>query len=162
MIVSLSDFEAWLRATHLARQIIEVGLGLCFLQEMISRERLIPADVQNYFGIDPPDPGNPLVGSNERLLCPVKTQHHRYRESFDSSLLGADAVILLNQFFPSGTKGELFPLFSSRHHGESFSTFCKGLVGCGGPTLIVVRDTEGCVFGGFAAEKWVPHPQFTG
>ena len=159
--VSVAAFEAWLRSTQLAARIVELALGVCFFNEVVSG-RGIPPEVLSFFGVDPPDPDELSVVSHERLLHPVKTQHPHYRESFESSLLDAESLILLNQFFPSGTKGDLFPLFSSRHHGESFSTFCKGLIGCGGPTLIVIRDTEGCVFGGFAAVKWMLHPQFTG
>ena len=58
-------------------------------------------------------------------------------------------------------KGRMYPLFSSSHHGESFSTLVGRIVGKG-PTLLVVQDTGGHVFGGFAAQSWSIGPNFYG
>lgn len=55
----------------------------------------------------------------------------------------------------------MYPLFSSNHHGESFSTLV-GRIANKGPTLLVVRDTGGHVFGGFAAQSWNIGPSFYG
>lgn len=55
----------------------------------------------------------------------------------------------------------MYPLFSSSHDGESFSTLVGRIVGKG-PTLLVVRDTGGHVFGGYAAQSWSIGPSFYG
>ena len=63
--------------------------------------------------------------------------------------------------FIADSKGRLFPLFSSSQHGESFSTLVGRIVKQG-PVLLVLRDTGGNVFGGFASQSWTISPEFTG
>ena len=63
--------------------------------------------------------------------------------------------------FIADSKGRLFPLFSSSQHGESFSTLVGRIVKQG-PVLLVIRDTGGNVFGGFASQSWTISPEFTG
>lgn len=156
--IGLSDFETWLASSFLALRIIEIALAVCFYREVISSSST-PPDIRNYLGIDT----NAETGETnlERFVIPAKTRHPLYRESFNSRLLDQSSLILLNSHFPPEIRGSLHPLFSSVQHGESFSTFCKQLVDKG-PTLVVVRDTGGHVFGGFSAESWQFNPQFTG
>lgn len=52
-------------------------------------------------------------------------------------------------------------LFSTQLHGQSFSQLCS-LVTSQGPSLIVLEDRDGCVFGGFASCSWEVKPQFQG
>ncbi|KAM4618715.1 MTOR-associated protein MEAK7 isoform 1-T2 [Polymixia lowei] len=52
-------------------------------------------------------------------------------------------------------------LFSTRLHGESFTRMVAGLMKRG-PTLLLIRDTKGHVFGGFASHAWELKPQFQG
>jgi len=52
-------------------------------------------------------------------------------------------------------------LFKSSLHGQSFNRFVKHVVGKG-PNIVVVRDTDGRVFGGFATESWKVGPKFHG
>ncbi|XP_068170160.1 MTOR-associated protein MEAK7 isoform X2 [Antennarius striatus] len=52
-------------------------------------------------------------------------------------------------------------LFSTRLHGESFTRMVAGLMK-GGPTLLLIKDTRGHVFGGFASHAWEVKPQFQG
>ena len=150
----VSNLETWLNSATLILKILETIFGFVFFREVISQKD-IPADIKNYFGLDT------TTGETDRLLLPLTTQHPVARESFQSKLLDQTSLILLSSFFLPECRGTLYPLFSSLHHGESFSTFCKRLLGKG-PTLVVVRDTGGHVFGGFAAESWQFNPQFTG
>ena len=145
------DLETWLTSCFLAQRIFEIGFAFCFFRAAFSPA--IPLDIRNYFGID--------TSNTERLLVPQKIQHPLYPESFQSRLLDQSSVMLLTSCVPPELRGKLYPLFSSVHHGESFSTFCKQLVDKG-PTVVVVRDNSGNVFGGFAAAKWQFNPQFTG
>ena len=159
--VSVLDVESWLNSCNLALRIFEIGFAFCFYQQEI-RQDTASSDIRHYLGWDSSDAsaGN-SQGSTERLLIPIKTPHPIFRESFGSKLLDQTSLMLLNSYLPSESRGKLYPLFSSVHHGESFSTFCKQLMDKG-PTLVVVRDTGGNVFGGFAAESWRYNPQFTG
>ena len=157
--VSVSDLESWLISCSLALRVFEIGFAFCFYQQAI-RPDATPSDIRSYLGLDSLDARDSLA-STERLLIPIKMQHPIFRETFSSKLLDQSSLMLLNSYFPHEFRGKLYPLFSSLHHGESFSTFCKQLMDKG-PTLVVVRDTGGNVFGGFAAESWHYNPQFTG
>lgn len=150
------DLEAWLQSCSLAQRIFDVGFAFCFYREALSSTPT-PPDIKNYLGIETSSAG----ASIERLLVPQKVQHPLIRESFESSLLDQSSLMLLTSYLPFEVRGTLYPLFSSVHHGESFSTFCKQLVDKG-PTMVVVRDNGGHVFGGFAATSWQFNPQFTG
>ena len=52
-------------------------------------------------------------------------------------------------------------LFSTQSHGESFHTMTK-MIMHQGPSIIIVRDTDGNMFGGFASHSWTCNAQFTG
>ncbi|CAL8262723.1 unnamed protein product [Merluccius merluccius] len=52
-------------------------------------------------------------------------------------------------------------LFSTQLHGESFSRMVAGLTRRG-PTLLLIRDSRGHVFGAFASQAWEVKPQFQG
>lgn len=52
-------------------------------------------------------------------------------------------------------------VFSTRLHGESFTRMVGGLMKQG-PTLLLIKDTKGHMFGGFASHGWEIKPQFQG
>lgn len=52
-------------------------------------------------------------------------------------------------------------LFSSQIHGESFSTLMGRIVD-NGPSVIIVEDSNGYIFGAFASASWSLSPKFTG
>ncbi|KAM6946212.1 MTOR-associated protein MEAK7 [Aplochiton taeniatus] len=52
-------------------------------------------------------------------------------------------------------------LFSTRLHGESFSRL-MGNCTKQGPTVLLLKDTKGHVFGGFASHAWELKPKFQG
>jgi len=52
-------------------------------------------------------------------------------------------------------------LFSSATDGTSLLTFYRKLEDQG-PTVILIRDTGGHIFGGFASVDWKIHPRFFG
>jgi hypothetical protein len=159
-VASLDHLERWLTATPLAVQIVETTFAFIFYYRVIIKGTAMPSDIMAYFGIEmDPESGRVIP---DRLLLPLKTQHPLLRQSFDSVLLDQSMLMLLNSYLPHTLRGRFYPLFSSNQHGESFSTFCKSLLGCEGPTLIVVRDKEGHVFGGFASTKWQMDPNFRG
>lgn len=158
--VPLDKLERWMTATPLAVQILETIFAFIFYYHMLKKGTSMPSDLMNYFGIEM----NPETGKvvPDRLLFPLKIQHPILRESFNSELLDQSSLIVLNSYLPHTLRGRLYPLFSNLRHGESFSTFSKMLLGCNGPTLLLVRDKEGHVFGGFASTSWHVDPNFTG
>ena len=77
------------------------------------------------------------------------------------TLLNLPTLLLLNASIPPGLQTPWRMLFSSRVHGESFSTLLKHILHKG-PCVIIVKDTDGDVFGGFTGESLTVKPQFTG
>jgi len=81
--------------------------------------------------------------------------------SDDITVLDLPRLIYLNsQLAPELRKVWRF-LFSTASHGESFSKML-GNIQEKGPTLVVLRDTGGFVFGGFATHSWKIGPKFFG
>ena len=70
-------------------------------------------------------------------------------------------LMLINQNLPVDLRDEWRPLFNSAVHGESFSRLIGHILDKG-PTVIIVRDTDGHVFGGFGTESWAYSSQFVG
>lgn len=80
--------------------------------------------------------------------------------SYPSWLTLAD-VVFINTSLPSELRSEWRFLFSSRLNGESFSSLMGNIVDKG-PTIILIKDTKGHIFGGFASTSWTVGPQFSG
>ncbi|XP_034031614.1 MTOR-associated protein MEAK7 [Thalassophryne amazonica] len=76
-------------------------------------------------------------------------------------LLDPPTVMFLTTLLPDGFRSPWRLMFSTQVHGESFSRMTAGLVHHG-PTVLVVKDTKGHVFGGFASHAWEVKPQFQG
>lgn len=77
------------------------------------------------------------------------------------SLFDIPAVIYINSHLPAEMQHKWQLLFSSRLHGESFSQLCAHIVNKG-PCLVILRDLDGFLFGGFASHSWEVKPQFQG
>jgi len=77
------------------------------------------------------------------------------------SWLSLADVLLINSSLPVELRNEWRFLFSSRIHGESFSRLLGAIVDKG-PSVIVIKDQDGGIFGGFASTSWVVNPHFTG
>ncbi|KYO37899.1 TLD domain-containing protein 1 [Alligator mississippiensis] len=77
------------------------------------------------------------------------------------SLLDMPSIIYINSHLPMELQHKWRLLFSSRLHGESFSQLCGHIVNKG-PCLLVLKDTDGYIFGGFASHSWEVKPQFQG
>lgn len=60
-----------------------------------------------------------------------------------------------------GVQVEWELLFSSAQHGHSFNALLMKVLDAG-PTLLLVRDKQGHLFGGFASESWHKNGQFYG
>lgn len=70
-------------------------------------------------------------------------------------------MLFINSNLPSDFRVKWRFLFSSQIHGESFSTL-MGRIMDQGPNVIIVEDTNGYIFGGFASDSWSLSPKFTG
>ncbi|XP_022842767.1 TLD domain-containing protein 1 isoform X1 [Olea europaea var. sylvestris] len=53
-------------------------------------------------------------------------------------------------------------LYHSSVHGQSFNTFLGNIQNDEGPTVLVIKDKEGYVYGGYASQPWERHAGFYG
>nr|XP_015223588.1 PREDICTED: 1-phosphatidylinositol 4,5-bisphosphate phosphodiesterase gamma-2 isoform X2 [Lepisosteus oculatus] len=102
--------------------------------------------------------GVPLTQGPAPTLLPQCTE---VRWSDFHSLLDLPSLTFLNAQLPAEAQLRWRLLFSTRLHGESFSRLCGHIVRKG-PTLLLLRDSRGHVFGGFASQSWEVKPQFQG
>ncbi|KAL0270646.1 UNVERIFIED_CONTAM: hypothetical protein PYX00_007991 [Menopon gallinae] len=79
----------------------------------------------------------------------------------DISILNLVKIIFLNSELPIDYQDEWRLLFSSAINGESFSRLTGQIINKG-PTIIIIKDKEGHVFGGFAPSNWSMNPNFVG
>lgn len=77
------------------------------------------------------------------------------------SILSWPSIVFLNAGLPAKLQNEWRLLFSTVAHGESFSKLI-GLMMNKGPTIIIVKDRDGHVFGGFAPCSWALSPNYVG
>ncbi|CAH1779277.1 unnamed protein product [Owenia fusiformis] len=78
-----------------------------------------------------------------------------------TTILDIPSVLGINNSLPHQLQNQWSLLYTSQLHGESFSTMIKR-VKDQGPTILVIRDTDGHIFGGFASESWTMKPQYSG
>nr|XP_020657592.1 TLD domain-containing protein 1 [Pogona vitticeps] len=77
------------------------------------------------------------------------------------SLLDLPSIIYINSQLPAELRHKWRLLFSSRLHGESFTQLCSHIVNKG-PCVLVLKDSDGYIFGGFSSCSWEVKPQFQG
>ncbi|KAG9306222.1 hypothetical protein G9A89_016126 [Geosiphon pyriformis] len=81
-----------------------------------------------------------------------------------SRLISVADYFVLAQYLPGDCRTSPMPhtlLFSSKRDGDSWQTFMNSFL-YKGSTLIIVRDKDGHVFGGFAYQDWEVSPKFFG
>ncbi|KAG8562459.1 hypothetical protein GDO81_015684 [Engystomops pustulosus] len=134
--ISRAAIEDWLYKVPMISTFLRVviTLGFSVLQQSVEQQR----DVSS------------LVPRCRRGKTPPFT-----------SLLDLPAIMYLNSHLPSEMQHKWRLLFSTQVHGESFSQLCGHLVDQG-PSLLVLRDSGGFIFGGFASQNWEVKPQFQG
>lgn len=84
-----------------------------------------------------------------------------HRDEAVLSVLDYNSVLYLNYNLPSMYQTEWRFLFSNSVYGDSFSQLVAHITNKG-PTLLVVRDKKGHLFGGMAADNWECRPKFYG
>ncbi|XP_049879997.1 MTOR-associated protein MEAK7 isoform X2 [Pectinophora gossypiella] len=70
-------------------------------------------------------------------------------------------IVWLNSNLPRQHQHKWRFLFSSHIHGESFSTMA-GRIQDVGPSLVIIEDNAGYIFGGYASQPWTLSPNFYG
>lgn len=94
-------------------------------------------------------------------LSTLVPECHMDRGRPSESILDVLSVIYLSSHLAVEHRQCWRLLFSTQLHGQSFSQLCS-LITSQGPSLIVLEDRDGYVFGGFASCSWEVKPQFQG
>ncbi|XP_047205873.1 MTOR-associated protein MEAK7 isoform X2 [Girardinichthys multiradiatus] len=91
------------------------------------------------------------------LLPPCRDTHWKDLKC----LLDIPTLMFLAPRLPDSYSAPWRLVFSTHLHGESFTKMVSGLMHHG-PTVLLIKDTKGHVFGGFASQAWEMKPQFQG
>ncbi|DBA99854.1 hypothetical protein WJX77_006296 [Trebouxia sp. C0004] len=92
----------------------------------------------------------------------VKVPRMMYSNLSPSScLMSPQFAWLLSSRLPPKQSDVWELLFNSNKHGQSFNTF-MGKVAGKGPTLLLVKDKQGQLFGGYASEPWLKNGKYYG
>uniref|UniRef100_A0A0A0LGR3 TLDc domain-containing protein n=1 Tax=Cucumis sativus TaxID=3659 RepID=A0A0A0LGR3_CUCSA len=87
-----------------------------------------------------------------------------YGENVDSNLvlLKKEHAWHLGGALPQHELEEWRLLYHSAVNGLSFTTFLGNITNDGGPTMLIVKDKEGYIYGGYASQAWERHGDFYG
>ena len=134
------EIQIWLEASPLANFIIRSFFKLSFILPLSTLHEALDDD---------------------ETLLPDVVIHPKLNVSMTSSVLDHGSMLYIHSLLPHELKGCVYPLFSTKLHGESFATLCRQILDRG-PALLVIKDTNGHVFGGVTFDSWKFTPTFIG
>lgn len=106
-----------------------------------------------------------FLGSLLRLSDPgSQVPHLLLPENLDSKmlLLREEYAWHIGGALSHQELGEWRLLYHSAVHGLSFSTFLGKISNNEGPTVLVIKDNDGYIYGGYASQPWERHADFYG
>ncbi|KAF5473513.1 hypothetical protein F2P56_010118, partial [Juglans regia] len=116
---------------------------------------LLPS-VRKFLGslLMPPDPGK--LGSQVPCLL--------HQESVDPNtmLLRKEYAWHIGGALSQPELEEWELLYHSAYNGQSFNTFLGNISNDDGPTVLIIMDKEGHIYGGYASKRWERHGDFYG
>ncbi|XP_073976156.1 MTOR-associated protein MEAK7-like isoform X2 [Rhodnius prolixus] len=77
------------------------------------------------------------------------------------TILDLSHILFLTAYLTLEHKKFWTLIFSTRYHGFNFTKFSMAVKDVG-PTLFIVKEKKGHLFGWFASESWIASPQFYG
>ncbi|KAK9153592.1 hypothetical protein Sjap_001072 [Stephania japonica] len=127
----------------------EMGMSLEECKRWFS---LVPS-VRKFLGslMMTPDPGRPGFQ--------VPHLHHSENRTADFPVLRREYAWHIGGSLPLHELEEWKLLYNSGVHGLSFNTFL-GNVSNEGPTVLIIKDKEGYIYGGYASQPWERHGNF--
>jgi hypothetical protein len=98
--------------------------------------------------------GNNNSASTKNAAAP-KVEEVKLEIVGDSVLLSEDDIEWLKSFMPAPDyKLRWGQLYNSDRHGKSYNRFLTHCLDRG-PTIVIMRDKGGAVFGGFTSDSWI-------
>ncbi|CAN6339709.1 unnamed protein product [Urochloa humidicola] len=148
-------FEAFLKSAVFSKDAEGVSEKSMSLADFRNWCTLLPS-LRKFLGnlLMPPDSGRP--GFDVPLL------HYPENISTDLLLLNKEHAWHIGGGFSQHEAQEWKLLYHSSLHGQSFNTFLGKVTNGDTQTVLIVKDTEGSVFGGFASQPWERHSDFYG
>ncbi|KAL5022138.1 hypothetical protein ScPMuIL_001293 [Solemya velum] len=101
------------------------------------------------------------IDNSSRLLKPMIPVVTDTNWTKFNTILGLEDIMYLHHTLPASFKSEWRLLFSNTLYGDSFTQLVSHIVKKG-PNLLVIRDKDGYVFGGFNNEGWEINSKFSG
>ncbi|XP_071816433.1 MTOR-associated protein MEAK7-like [Apostichopus japonicus] len=145
-ILTESEVHSWLQHTAMFQLLFTHVFYLCF-----SQTKTEPLPETSDADVD-------FVLTTQPSLLPV-AQDIPWTKA--SSLLDVPSLLLLNRHLPHQLRLQWRFLYSSLIHGASFATFLSHIKDKG-PIILVVKDSNGNIFGSFVSESLELGPAFTG
>ncbi|PSN35780.1 hypothetical protein C0J52_09488 [Blattella germanica] len=109
----------------------------------------------------PPPPVTYKHQMIEKHLVPSLFQSEGLQKGTSFSILDMTDVLFLNSVLPKESQFEWSLCFSSVLHGQGFGKLVRCVTNKG-PTLVIIKDKGGHVFGGYASGSWTIGPNFHG
>ena len=134
------EIQIWLMSCSLANFVIQSFFKLSFILPLSTLHEAVDDD---------------------ETLLPDVVVHPKLNVSMNSNILDNGSMLYIHSILPHELNGSMYPLFSTKLHGESFSTLCRQILDRG-PILLVIKDTGGHVFGAVTFDSWKFTPTFTG
>ena len=115
--------------------------------------------------VDQPEPKTPPWGKDQAGL--KRTMSNSWKPptlDCESKLLTAKVITALHKHIPRRLqlKDQWKLVYSTLRHGISLNTFYRHTAANNGPTILVIQDKAGHVFGGFASGVWKIKERFFG
>ncbi|WVZ88422.1 hypothetical protein U9M48_034945 [Paspalum notatum var. saurae] len=148
-------FEAFLNSAVFSEDAEGVSEKCMSLSDFRNWCILLPS-LKKFLGnlLMPPDSGRP--GFEVPLL------HYPENVSTDLLLLNKEFAWHIGGGFSQHEVQEWKLLYHSSLHGQSFNTFFGKVTNGDSQTVLIVKDTEGSVYGGYASQPWERHSDFYG
>lgn len=148
-------FEEFLNSAVFSKDVEGVSGKSMSLSDFRNWCTLLPS-LRKFLGnlLMPPDSGRP--GFEVPLL------HHPENICTDTLLLNKEYAWHIGGGFSQHEVQEWKLLYHSSLHGQSFNTFLGKVTNGDAQTVLIVKDTEGSIYGGYASQPWERHSDFYG
>ncbi|XP_058088805.1 uncharacterized protein LOC131235594 isoform X2 [Magnolia sinica] len=103
-----------------------------------------------------------MVPGPGRSGCQVPHLLHSEEVSSDLLILRKEYAWHIGGTLSQNELEEWQLLYHSAVNGQSFNTFLGSISKGDGPTVLLIKDKEGCVYGGYASQPWERHSDFYG
>lgn len=148
-------FEEFLNSAVFSKDVEGVSGKSMSLSDFRNWCTLLPS-LRKFLGnlLMPPDSGRP--GFEVPLL------HYPENICTDTLLLNKEYAWHIGGGFSQHEVQEWKLLYHSSLHGQSFNTFLGKVTNGDAQTVLIVKDTEGSIYGGYASQPWERHSDFYG